>query len=330
MRRAERVLELQALLGDDLVVDDLRDGWPSLVSLHSGNDVMSLALFVSPVTLGHRDRDDIERRFQNPVGVALKDVPGRDSILLGVWESDDLIELERSVIALADARRREGRTTRWSAFLAVSSLVEAAETGWSSSVNDSDEDLFYFAPELLPVAVAAYLSKVKPDERQIYRALAGLGVADFDGGAPSADGERLRRTVRALVRDSQFSGKVLQAYDAMCAMCGLGLAGLVQGAHIYPASAPGSKDEVSNGLALCANHHLAFDRHLLAVHPRSGDVLISPDVMKLAASDVAVSRFLDETMPAIRTSLQGRPDASAFERRYEHYRDKYAWLPAFS
>lgn len=53
---------------------------------------------------------------------------------------------------------------------------------------------------------------------------------------PVGDAARLRRAVSALIRDTRFSGSVLDAYMRRCAMCGLGL-NLVQGAHIYPASA---------------------------------------------------------------------------------------------
>jgi len=326
--RTDRVLELQSLVGDDLVVDELGTGWPSLVTLNTGGDPLPLAMFVSTVGLSHRDRDAVERRFQNPQGVPLIAVPGRHSVLLGLWSSDDFFHVKRTVVALADADRRESRDTRWSVFLALASLIEAADFGWSSSINETGERLLYFAPELLPVAVLTALTNVEPDERQIYRALAGLHRDKQGDDDQMADAERVRRTVNSLVRDSRFRGNVLGAYGSQCAMCGLGL-GLVQGAHIYPASAPGSRDEVSNGLALCANHHLAFDRHLLAVHPLTGQVLLSPSVTLLAQSDSAVAEFLEGTRSFLRMPSQGRPDPEAFTRRYSHYGDKYAWLPSF-
>ena len=42
---------------------------------------------------------------------------------------------------------------------------------------------------------------------------------------------------------------------------------LVQAAHIVPVHVSGSNDFTSNGLALCATHHLAYDGGLLGVAP---------------------------------------------------------------
>jgi putative restriction endonuclease len=42
---------------------------------------------------------------------------------------------------------------------------------------------------------------------------------------------------------------------------------LVQAAHIVPDAEPDGIAAVINGMALCAIHHLAFDRNLLGVDP---------------------------------------------------------------
>lgn len=65
-------------------------------------------------------------------------------------------------------------------------------------------------------------------------------------------------------------------------MCGLD-EGLVEGAHIYPVEAPGSADELWNGLAaLCANHHRAFDLHRVCVVPGNLRVSFHPDLLRAA------------------------------------------------
>jgi hypothetical protein len=214
-------------------------------------------------------------------------------------------------------------------FLLLESLKEAVETGWSSNITDSEETIYYMTPTLLPVAIVGTLSGAEPNERSIYRAIATLGLDGSSADPVEPDSERVRRTVTSLVRDSRFSGRVLTAYDRQCAMCGLGL-GLVQGAHIYPASAPGSRDEVSNGLALCANHHLAFDRHLVAVRPATLELIFHPTVIERAASDPAVLRFVEGTRPDLRLPSGQAPDPDAFVRRYDHYRDDYEWLNDFA
>ena len=48
---------------------------------------------------------------------------------------------------------------------------------------------------------------------------------------------------------------------------------LIQGAHLISVEKDGS-DHVGNGLPLCANHHLAMDNGLVAVHPESFQIVV--------------------------------------------------------
>lgn len=72
-----------------------------------------------------------------------------------------------------------------------------------------------------------------------------------------------RRALRAL----DFTDRVLTAYGHQCAVCGVQLR-LLDGAHILPVSEPSSTDETSNGIALCALHHRAYDRGLVTFDPK--------------------------------------------------------------
>lgn len=327
--RTRLVNRLVEIVGPDLEIDALGTGWPSLATLHVGSERLPVALFVSAITLGHRPtRYGVERRFQNPAsGVPLVDVAGRLSVLLGVWEEDRYLALGHPIVAVADARRRERRATRWSVFLALRGLTRALELGWASTTSESNERIYYLHPALLPVAIGASASGAEPDEAAVAHA---LGVLEFEDLAnlqtASPAGERVRRTVTSLVRQSRFSGAVLGAYGGQCAMCGLGV-GLVEGAHIYPVSAPGSDDRPSNGLALCANHHLAFDRHLVGVDPLTLQIAFHPSMLAAAASDPAVRRFVESTSGSLRPAARGSaPDREAFRMRYSYYVHEYDWL----
>jgi putative restriction endonuclease len=184
-------------------------------------------------------------------------------------------------------------------------------------------------PALLPAAIAADLAGVEPAESLIRTAVEASGLLDAPG-APPADNPaaaRARRAATSLVRDAQFSGRVLDAYGRRCAMCGLGLS-LVQGAHIYPASAPGSQDEPWNGLALCANHHVAFDRSMIAVLPGTMQITFRADVLEEAAEDNSIKAFVDGTLQTLLPAAPGAaPRPEMFMQRYAHYGDSYAWLP---
>jgi len=69
------------------------------------------------------------------------------------------------------------------------------------------------------------------------------------------------------VRSSAFRRLILETYDYQCAACGLRIRlpndfTVVDAAHMIPFSV-GHNDHPTNGLALCKNHHWAFDRFLI-------------------------------------------------------------------
>ena len=71
-------------------------------------------------------------------------------------------------------------------------------------------------------------------------------------------------SITRLVRDSMFSKKVLKAYNNECAICRCNIVEVLQAAHIV-AVADGGSDNVENGICLCANHHLMFDRKVIKI-----------------------------------------------------------------
>lgn len=81
-------------------------------------------------------------------------------------------------------------------------------------------------------------------------------------------GDRLKVTVTrtAYPRDPKFSRDVLSAYGHACAVCDRQL-GLVQAAHIIPHNQDDSPNDVTNGIALCAEHHKLYDDALLLPAP---------------------------------------------------------------
>lgn len=85
-------------------------------------------------------------------------------------------------------------------------------------------------------------------------------------------GERRRMTATrtAFPRDPRFRELVMSAYAGACCICGRQL-GLVEAAHIIPHSHPDCQQHVTNGLALCVEHHRLYDDALLL--PRSGQRL---------------------------------------------------------
>jgi putative restriction endonuclease len=89
-------------------------------------------------------------------------------------------------------------------------------------------------------------------------------VNDIEIESTSTSRQIVIQTVRKRLRDSSFQDRVLTAYNYLCAMCGVQL-DLVQAAHIVPVSHDDGTDQTSNGIALCALHHYAYDRGLVFV-----------------------------------------------------------------
>ena len=98
----------------------------------------------------------------------------------------------------------------------------------------------------------------------------GLPLADTSPeGLISNEDTRRYATREAAYRLHQhrFRRAVLQAYRTRCTICSLKEASLLQAAHIVEDRDPLGGATVVNGLALCAIHHLAYDRNLLGIDP---------------------------------------------------------------
>jgi len=111
---------------------------------------------------------------------------------------------------------------------------------------------------------------------------------------------------------------VLRAYRTRCAVCTLREAPLLQAAHIIEDRDDRGSAAIVNGIALCAIHHLAYDRNLMGIAPNG--------VVHIA------TRLLEEIDgPMLRIGLQGfhgsaitqprdrrdRPDPERLQVRFE-------------
>jgi putative restriction endonuclease len=70
-------------------------------------------------------------------------------------------------------------------------------------------------------------------------------------------------SVQRRLHHARFRNAVLRAYRDRCAVCGLRMRPLLDAAYVLPDRDPQPLISVSDGLALCATHHRAFDAHIL-------------------------------------------------------------------
>ena len=318
--RTKLLNQLADLTNGGIRVIDNRTGWPGVVEIVAASEPVRVSLHVGRVGLSGRKRDHVERRYQNPENcdpvIALpKTVP----MLLGLWTQESI-----PVIVAHDALRRLNHGgARNSLFVGLAALRAAATTGWAEYVSDTGERIVAFRPEVFPLYVEMFIRGVllDPDTMAIV-----FMSADVDLVQP-ASVDRARRATSVLVRSAEFRADVVKAYDGCCAMCGLGL-GLVEGAHIYPVSAPSSPDNVCNGLALCRNHHAAFDLHLLWIAPSTHRVLRHPSLTEAAAASPAAAAFVSSTAAVLIPPLraQDRPSDQMIDLRNSYFEDAYSWV----
>jgi len=155
------------------------------------------------------------------------------------------------------------------------------------------------------VIVAPVFVMAVDRNRRVVELEAGLPVADTtSAGLVSDDDVRRYATREALFRlhQQRFRAAVLRAYGTRCAVCQLREAVLLQAAHIIDDREPGGNATIVNGIALCAIHHLAYDRNLLGIDP-TGVVHIA-------------RRLLGEIDgPMLRNGLQGFHGAAILQPR---------------
>ena len=93
-------------------------------------------------------------------------------------------------------------------------------------------------------------------------------------------GEKEAKAFEEVVRDTTFRRNVVSLYDRRCAFCGLRIISrdstdIVDGAHIKPFY-KFKDDNYTNGLALCKNHHWAFDKGWFGIDD-DYRIIIPPD-----------------------------------------------------
>ena len=320
MSRIALARQIVGLIGPEVFWQDAYTGWPSHVLVRGESGLQSVALHVSVVS--PHSRQPWEWRFQNPASCPPVVAPNNSlPVLVGLDEIGG-----RPVLVVADGRSRLGRATRFGILFNKRISQEAANTGWSEQVSSSGERIYATWPRLFPLLVQILWAGGGISTKPIADAAKTSGLLDED---TTQARERARRTVASYVRDAKFSMQVKDAYGHRCAMCQVGL-GLVAGAHIFPVSAPGSPDSIWNGMALCHNHHSAFDSHTVWIS-RDYMLRIDPQLFQRWDLNPESARFLYQTSQVLRVPLaiEERPRHDMLQARYNYYAEEYRWAPPF-
>jgi putative restriction endonuclease len=148
-------------------------------------------------------------------------------------------------------------------------LETAHRSGFSIHNKGNGELALAFQPEF----VCTYIKNLEtlhdcgtsPSDLKVLSAIENdpeqVSEAEISRKASKARRYAIMTSTRAL-RDMNFRARVMTAYGRKCAICGIQLQ-LLDAAHILPVVHPDSDDETSNGIALCALHHRAYDKGLI-------------------------------------------------------------------
>ena len=161
-------------------------------------------------------------------------------------------------------------------------------------------------PDSVPAA------SIDPPDEQIARRLIE--------STASPDESRLRRERRL---QSLFRQVVMIGYDSACAVCELGVAELLDAAHIRPWGQEHNRRlDLSNGVAMCSLHHRAFDRGFLTVDP-DYSIRLSRRLLIANPPPFHKSGLLEFCGCRLRLPSRFQPQADAFDdHRKNVFRDE--------
>lgn len=106
--------------------------------------------------------------------------------------------------------------------------------------------------------------------------------------------EELKTEENFIVRDALFRQTILNIYGHSCAFCGLKVVDpfekfIVDGAHIKPFSIF-YDDQINNGMALCKNHHWAFDNFWFTIS-NNYTIIINNQIYEVSPCAEPMSKF---------------------------------------
>lgn len=104
---------------------------------------------------------------------------------------------------------------------------------------------------------------------------------------------------KAVIRNAFFRKAIVNIYDYKCAFCGIKVTksvsqNIVDGAHIKPFS-QFYDSRIHNGIALCKNHHWAFDRGWFTVDEQY-KIIVSNDLEEASPHAKPMKYFHGETI----------------------------------
>ena len=209
------------------------------------------------------------------------------------------------VFVAFDIRRHDAQASSSPSIqVARSALLQAHTHSFAIHTRGNRETVVAFRPEYLIEYVRSQAALHSPafakgDLPDLVNSLDTVTDAQIDALAASPR-RMIVQMLKRKYRERDFAARVLSAYRQRCAVCGVQLK-LVEAAHILPVAADGSTDDTTNGLALCALHHRAFDTNLFSFNESYEVQVSNRRIEELRAADLllGMSNFQKALLPAL-------------------------------
>lgn len=308
------------------------DGWnlfylsdpqfhPFRLKIYKDSESLNIGIYIWHITHGGgAKRPAHEYRIQITGVERFEQESGGKTLILGWWE-------EGNVFAGFDYNMHVGKLGfSPSIQIREEALRKAYINGFAPSIKENNEIAIAFKPDFL----VEYIKNLEPLHTF------GEVVTDFEileraSEKPEEINEAVMKplneprkvtitNVTKKIRDNSFKSRVLTAYGNKCALCGIQLK-LIDAAHILPVNYEKSTDETSNGIALCALHHRAYDNALVTIN-REYRILLDEKKLKRLKDlnlDGGLKKFAHELRPLIHLppAVNDRPHIQYVEKANE-------------
>lgn len=255
------------------------------------------ASHLAPKSLGRPLRDSLSvaaHRDHTSVSAGTGEV----RMVLVYWE-----QLE--VIVALDPGREQSACRRSRVRLRMSLLTDAYERGLAFGLGSDGCGTVAMLPGLLSHYVCAPrsihdLAASQEIAREMNLILSDAVIQDDTIRAVARRRGTAASGTLLAVRASRFRERVLSAYGYRCAICGTRDNGITV-LKIIPWTFPGTSDDTSNGLALCPNHHQAYDKALITVNTAYQVLLSEEKARSLRRDDLhsGIGEFVAALRPVI-------------------------------
>lgn len=276
---------------------------PFYVNIFNESESISLKIIIYNITHGGYPRAANEFRIQFKES-ELEVEKGVKTLILGYYE-------QYNVFAGWDLLKHVGEPGYSASFqIKLENLEKASMYGFSPYNKGNGEIAIAFRPDFL-VEYVRNLESLHTfgESAKDFKILEEVTEREITPNTEmvsqvSKPRQKTLETISKTQRDNRFRDKVMRAYNNRCAFSGTQLR-LIDAAHIVPVSYEKSTDETSNGIALSALYHRAYDKGLVTFNEEYKIVTNSKKIAELKNQNLIGG--LDKFLSNLRTVIDVPP-----------------------